>query len=88
MVDAEIKVEFEVNAFGEETISDYEGSYKRFEIARTKYLPKETTLENIEIIVKHLFEEIQSSYGKQPEQLVAKVIIRAKKQDAQITYLG
>lgn len=88
MVDAEIKVEFEVKAFGEETISDYEGSYKGFEIARTKKLPKETTLENIEMIVKQLFEEIQSSYGGQPEQLVAKVIIRAKKQDAQITYLG
>lgn len=88
MLGAEIKVEFEVKAFGEETISDYEGSYKGIEIARTKNLSKETTLENIEMIVHQLFEEIQTSYGKQPEQLVAKVVIRAKKQDAQITYLG
>ena len=39
-------------------------------------------------IVHQLFEEIQLSYEKQPEQLVAKVIIRAKKKDTQITYIG
>ena len=88
VMEAEIKVEFEIKAFGEETITDYEDSWKGFEIARTKTLSKETTLENIETIINQLFDEIQLSYGKQPEQLVAKVLIRAKKQEAQITYLG
>ena len=87
-MDAEIKVGFEVKAFGEETITEYEDSFKGFEIARTKSLSKETTLENIEMIVNQLFEEIQLSYGKQPEQLVAKVLIRANKKENQITYLG
>ena len=86
--DAKIKVEFEVKGFGEDTIKGYEGSYKGVEVVRTKSLSKDTTLEEIETIVHQLFEEIQLSYEKQPEQLVAKVIIRAKKKDTQITYIG
>ena len=75
----QIKVEFEVKGFGEDTIKGYEGSYKGVEVVRIKSLSKDTTLEEIETIIYQLFEEIQLSYEKQPEQLVAKIIIRAKK---------
>ncbi|WP_268921690.1 hypothetical protein [Metabacillus sediminilitoris] len=33
-------VEFEINAVGEETINGFDSSYKNYEIARTKSLPK------------------------------------------------
>lgn len=84
---AEIKVEFEVKAFGGETIEGYEDSFKGFEIARTKSLSKDTTLGEIEVIVKELFDEIQGSYGKKPDALSAKIVIRANKKDTHITYL-
>ncbi|WP_391122336.1 hypothetical protein [Psychrobacillus sp. L3] len=87
-VTEKIKVEFEIKGFGEETTQDYDGSYKGIEVVRTKDLPKDTTLEEIETIVNHLFEEIELIYGKQPEHLLAKVVIRATKKDTQITYLG
>jgi len=50
--------------------------------------PKETTLEKIETIINGLFEQMQFSYSKKPEKLLAKVVIRAKKKDTQISYLG
>ena len=53
-----------------------------------KVFQKTLLCEEIETIIYQLFEEIQLSYEKQPEQLVAKVIIRVKKKDTQITYIG
>ncbi|WP_042350917.1 hypothetical protein [Bacillus massiliigorillae] len=87
-VDGKIKVEFEINGYGEETIQGYEGSYKGLEVQRSMDLPKDTTLGEIEEIVNELFEEVRLGYGKQPEQLTAKVAIRALKEDTQITYIG
>lgn len=58
-----------------------------YEIARTKNLSKELTLGNLEEIIKELFSEIQLAYD-QPEQLTAKIVIRAKKEKNKIMYLG
>jgi uncharacterized membrane protein len=80
-------MEFEINAVGEETINGYDSSYKNYEIARTKNLSKEITLGNLEEIIKELFSEIQLAYD-QPEQLTAKIVIRAKKEKNKIMYLG
>ncbi|PET60304.1 hypothetical protein CN514_14250 [Bacillus sp. AFS001701] len=82
----QIKVEFEINAVGEETIDGYDDSYKNYQIARSKYLSKELTLGNVEEIINELFTEIQSAY-EQPEQLTAKIIIRAKNENDKVMYL-
>ncbi|MGF6949060.1 hypothetical protein QF028_001565 [Neobacillus sp. B4I6] len=86
-MEGQIKVEFEINAVGEETINGYDSSYKNYEIARTKVLPKTVTLGNLEEIINELFAEIQSTYD-QPEHLTAKIVIRAKKEKKKIMYLG
>ena len=39
-MEGQIKVEFEINAVGEETINGYDSSFKKYEIARTKNLSK------------------------------------------------
>ncbi|MDQ0202216.1 hypothetical protein [Neobacillus ginsengisoli] len=86
-MEGQIKVDFEINAVGEETINGYESSFKKFEIARTKSLSKELTLGDFEEIINELFAEIQSSYD-QPEHLTAKIVIRVKKEKNKIIYLG
>lgn len=63
-----MKVEFEKNADGEETINGFDSSYKIYEIARTKSLSKTLTLGNLEEIIDELFAEIQLAYN-QPEHL-------------------
>ncbi|SMQ81008.1 hypothetical protein SAMN05444673_4088 [Bacillus sp. OV166] len=86
-MEGKIKVEFEINAVGEETINGYDSSFKKYEIARTKNLSQTLTLGNLEEIINELFEEIQSSY-ENPEHLTAKIVIRAKKEKNKILYLG
>ncbi|WP_047155304.1 hypothetical protein [Aneurinibacillus tyrosinisolvens] len=86
-MESQIKVEFEINAVGEETINGYDSSFKKYEIARTKNLSKSLTLGELEDIINELFQEIQSAYEK-PEHLTANIVIRAKKQENKIIYLG
>lgn len=84
----EVKVEFEVKAFGEEISEGYEDAIKSCEIFRTKTLSKDTTLEQLETIVSELFDEVKSSYDHKPPQLGAKVVIRAKEENDRVLYLG
>ncbi|MDR7235957.1 hypothetical protein [Neobacillus drentensis] len=86
-MEGHLKVEFEINAVGEETINGYDSSYKNYEIARTKSLSKSLTLGDFEEIINELFTEIQSVFD-QPEHLTAKIVIRAKKEKNNIIYLG
>ncbi|MED4402041.1 hypothetical protein [Metabacillus fastidiosus] len=83
----QIKVEFEINAVGEEDLNNYESSFKKHEIVRVKNLSKETTLEDLEETIKALFVEIQSTYVE-PPHLTAKVTIRAKVDNKEVKYLG
>ncbi|WP_082232778.1 hypothetical protein [Halobacillus massiliensis] len=84
----DIKVEFEVKAFGEETSKDYEEAIKTLEVFRTKALPKETTLAQLEESISELFKEVKQSYEHDEIQLGAKVVIRAKEEDGHVVYLG
>lgn len=86
-MEGRIKVEFEINAVGKETVNGYDDSFKNYEIARVKNLSKTVTLGNLEESINELFTEIQSAY-EQPEQLTAKILIRAKKENDKIIYLG
>jgi len=86
-MDSQIKVEIEVKAFGGETIEGFEDSYRSCEVARTRYLPKETTLEQLEQLVMELIKEVKADYDNL-EQLLAKVVIRAKMKDHELVYLG
>lgn len=86
-MEGKIKVEFEINAVGKETVNGYDDSFKKYEIARVKTLSKTLTLGNLEEIINELFSEIQSAY-EQPEQLTAKIVIRAKKEKDKTIYLG
>ncbi|MGG3806409.1 hypothetical protein [Metabacillus fastidiosus] len=83
----QIKVEFEINAVGEENLNNYESSFKKHEIVRVKNLSKETTLEDLEETIKALFVEIQLTYAE-PPHLTAKVTIRAKADNEEVKYLG
>ncbi|MFS0783115.1 hypothetical protein [Bacillus sp. 1P06AnD] len=83
----EMRIEFELKAFGEDKIEGYEDSFKGLEMARTKSFSKEASLADVELVVKELFKEIQSSYGKKPEQLSAKIVIRLKEEENSILYL-
>jgi hypothetical protein len=51
------KVEFEINAVGEETINGYDSSFKNYEIARTKNLSKTLTLGNLEEIINDFLKK-------------------------------
>ncbi|RAW18389.1 MULTISPECIES: hypothetical protein [Paenibacillus] len=82
-----IKVELEISAFGQETVPLYDDSFRKHEIARTRILPKETTLAQLEEMVKELMAEIKEDFH-QPEQLLAKVTLRAKETDGVLKYLG
>ena len=82
-----IKVEFEVRGFGEEQVENMEDSYKSVEIARTKRISKLTTLGELESMLNELFDEVGEHY-ENPEQLLGKITIRAKKEKDLIKYLG
>ena len=84
----DIKVEFEITAFGEEEIDNYNNSFKGYEVARNKVLSKEITLGELENYISSIFREVKDDYGQQPEQLTAKITIRAKENEGEITYLG
>ena len=83
----DIKVEFEIKAFGEEEIDNYNNSFKGYEVARNKVLSKEITLGELENYISSIFREVKDDYGQQPEQLTAKITIRAKENEGEITYL-
>ncbi|WP_394173279.1 hypothetical protein [Guptibacillus hwajinpoensis] len=83
-----IKVEFEVKAFGQDHVADSEDSFKGLEIGRVKVLSKDTTLGELEEYIKRYYEEVKEHYGTQPEQLTAKVTIRATEKEDQMLYLG
>ncbi|MGG3887526.1 hypothetical protein [Metabacillus fastidiosus] len=83
----QMKVEFEISAFGEEILNDYESSFKKNEIGRIKNFSKETTLANIEEILKGLFAEMRSTYD-QPPHMAGKVTVRVKMENGQIKFLG
>jgi len=82
-----IKVELEISAFGQETVPSYDDSFRKHEIARTRILPKETTLAQLEEMVKELMAEVKEDF-QQPEQILAKVTLRAKETDGVLKYLG
>ncbi|GAS82488.1 hypothetical protein [Paenibacillus amylolyticus] len=82
-----IKVELEISALGQETVQAYNDSFRRHEIVRTRILPKETTLEQIEELVKDMMTEVKKDF-EQPEQLLAKVTLRAKESNGVLEYLG
>ena len=84
----DIKVEFEIKAFGEEEIDNYNNSFKGYEVARYKVLSKEITWGELENYICSIFREVKDDYGQQPEQLTAKITIRAKENEGEITYLG
>ena len=84
----DIKVEFEIKAFGEEEIDNYNNSFKGYEVARNKVLSKEIPLGELENYISSIFREVKDDYGQQPEQLTAKITIRAKENEGEITYLG
>ncbi|MDP4549646.1 hypothetical protein Q9251_01975 [Alkalihalobacillus macyae] len=83
-----VKVEFEVKAFGQDHVADSEDSFKGYEIGRVKSFPKDTTLGELEEYIKRYYKEVKEQYGTQPEQLVAKVTIRATEKEDQVLYLG
>ncbi|MDN4601962.1 hypothetical protein P5G61_12055 [Paenibacillus sp. F6_3S_P_1C] len=62
-------------------------TYRKHEIARTRILPRETTLAQLEEMVKEMMAEIKEDF-QQPEQLLAKVTLRAKETDGDLKYLG
>lgn len=82
-----IKVEFEVKGFGEENLVNIDNAYKSIEIARVNSLSKETTLGELESILKAMFAEVEGAY-ENPEQFLGKITIRAKKENSEITFLG
>ncbi len=41
----------------------------------------------LENYISTIFEEVKGDYGQQPEQLTAKITIRAKEKEGEITYL-
>ena len=83
----QIKVEIQISAVGEVTVDGYDDAYKNYEIGRTKTLTKSITLGNLEEMINELFEEVQLTYDN-PEHLTAKIVIRAKKDQNKIRYLG
>ncbi|MFG6147729.1 hypothetical protein [Halobacillus sp. B23F22_1] len=84
----EIKVEFEVKAFGEEMKEDYEEAIKSCEIFRTMTLPKNTTIDQLESIVSELFDEMKVNYADQKPQLGAKIVLRSKEENDRVISLG
>ncbi|MFE6075846.1 hypothetical protein ACFVQB_15345 [Paenibacillus sp. NPDC057886] len=82
-----IKVELEISAFGQEAVPSYDDSFRKHEIMRTRILPRETTLAQLEELVKEMMVEIKEDF-QQPEQLLAKVTLRAKETDGVLKYLG
>ncbi|MGC5773109.1 hypothetical protein [Paenibacillus pabuli] len=82
-----IKVELEISAFGQESIPSCADSFRQHQIVRTRILPKETTLAQIEVFVQDMIVEIKEDY-RHPEQLQVKVTLRAKETDGVLRYLG
>ena len=81
-----IKVEFEVTGFGKEKLVNIDNAYKNIEIARVNGLSKETTLGELESILKPMFDEVEAAY-ENPEQFFGKITIRVKKENNEIEFL-
>lgn len=82
-----LKLEVEVKAFGKVDVPGTEDAFQSSELARAIDLPKETTLGELEQILRGLFTEVENGY-RNPEQLLGKITIRAKKSNGEIHYLG
>lgn len=82
-----IKVEFEVKGFGAVEEAGYTDSYKSYELVKTKLISKDTTLGELEAMLMNFMQELEMNYAD-PEQLLGKITIRAKKADGHIAYLG
>ncbi|MBR2565652.1 MAG: hypothetical protein IKE29_13655 [Paenibacillus sp.] len=82
-----VKVEFEISAWGQETTSGEGNCFQKHEMMKIRTLPKNTTLEQLEVLVKGMIREIKTTYP-QPEQLAVKVTLRAKEIEGELTYLG
>ncbi|CAI8710513.1 hypothetical protein CN568_23065 [Bacillus pseudomycoides] len=82
-----MKVEFEVKGFGEEKVLNVDDAFKSIEIARVNGLSKDTTLGELESILKAMFDEVEKNY-ENPPQFTGRITIRAKKENAEIKYYG
>ncbi|PFS00010.1 hypothetical protein CN988_30405, partial [Bacillus thuringiensis] len=60
--------------------------YKSVEISSVNKLPKETTLGDLESILKSLFNKIEEDYTKS-ERFFGKITIRVKKENNEIESL-
>lgn len=82
-----IKVEFELSAWGQENTQDGGDSFQKHELLKIRNVSRDTTLEQLEAMVKEMITEIKTVYPK-PEQLGVKVTLRAKETDGVFTYPG
>lgn len=82
-----MKIEIEVKAFGEVEVQGTEDAYKGVELIRVHKLSRDTTLGEVETLLSTLFQEVENGY-KNPKQCVGKIMIRAKKENGEIKYLG
>lgn len=55
----EVKVVFEIKAFGEEIADNFNSSFKGYEISREKSFSKDTTLGELENHIATIFEEVK-----------------------------
>lgn len=82
-----MKVEIEVKAFGKENVEGTTDAFKSTELSRVYYLSKDTTLAEVLTLLSGAFDEVESNYAN-PEQCLGKIVIRAKKENGEIHFLG
>ncbi|PER08743.1 hypothetical protein [Bacillus cereus] len=81
-----VNVEFEIKGFGKETLVHIDNTYKSVEIACVNKLPKETTLGELESILKSLFNKVEEDYTNS-ESFFGKITIRVRKENNEIESL-
>ncbi|WP_085505786.1 hypothetical protein [Thalassobacillus devorans] len=82
-----MKIEIEVQAFGEVEVQGTADAHKGVELMEVHNLSKDTTLGEVENLLSRLFQEVENGY-KNPEQNAGKITIRCKKENGEIVYLG
>ncbi|MBA2176159.1 hypothetical protein H0266_14780 [Halobacillus locisalis] len=82
-----MKIEIEVQAFGEVEVQGTAGAHKGVELMEVHNLSKDTTLGEVETLLSRLFQEVENGYDN-PEQKVGKITMRCKKENGEIVYLG
>ncbi|MDQ0169663.1 hypothetical protein [Paenibacillus tundrae] len=83
-----MKMEFEITAFGLEGHEGYSEAYRQNEIVRTKLVSRDTTLGEVEEVIKELMAEIRQEFIQPPEYVNAKVVLRVKSENGELKYLG